>query len=67
MRRWLLAVLISGFIATLTPATAMMESPGALNDSESQVVALVNDARARNGLSPLSISAELTSSAQSYA
>jgi uncharacterized protein YkwD len=67
MRRWLCAILILTLFATLTPATAKMESPAALTDPTSQGISLINDARARNGLPPLSVSSELASSAQSYA
>ncbi len=61
MRRWILALLVSTLIASLTPATATMDDPG------TQVLTLINGVRAQHGLTPLTVSPQLTASAQGYA
>jgi uncharacterized protein YkwD len=61
MPRLLLACLISLLIAALAPATASMDDPA------TQVASLVNSVREQYGLPPLTLSAQLTASAQNYA
>jgi len=60
-RRWTVLIILALFLST------QASSPAYADDSEQQVVNLVNAERARQGLAPLAVSTELTNAARSYA